>query len=144
MRWLDRAESDLAGADLEAPTCILPMGRVSLVLGAWLRTDGNEAFARGVAMPCLILSLALLLTGATVGVGTPARVSALQSAAQTDAEAARQLDIVGMAGVHVAWPIYHGAWARVGVVGLLIDAFAERRAIPYAEALRADETRRQP
>jgi hypothetical protein len=164
MRWLELAEVYLRGKKLEALIFILPMGLVSLVFGAWLLTDVKEAFARGVAVPCLILGLALLVTGATVGFRTPAQVSALQRAAQADAEAARQAEIVRMAGVNKAWPIYLGAWASFGVVGLLlrfasrnetapgvgvslvffagvgllIDGFAERRAIPYTEALRAD------
>ena len=163
MRWFTLAETYLRGEKLEALIFILPLGLVSLLMGAWLLSDVREAFARGVALPCLLLGLVLTATGAGVGFRTPGQLDALSAAVVADPEAARVAELARMEKVNRNWPIYLGAWAFFGVgglalrfaskndmaqgvgvalvfyagVGLLIDGFAERRARPYTEALSA-------
>ena len=165
MRWFEIAEDYLRGEKLEALIFILPLGLASLLFGAWLYSDVREAFARGVALPCLLLGLVLTVTGAGVGFRTPGQRDALAAAVQADPAAARLAEVARMEKVNRNWPIYLGAWAIFGVgglalrfaskndaaqgvgvalvfyagVGLLIDGFAERRARPYTAALEAAE-----
>jgi hypothetical protein len=164
MRLVDVMTTYLRGEKLEALVFILPLGLAAIVFGAWLLTDAKEPFARGVAWPCVVLGLALTVTGATVGFRTPAQVERLTAAFIAEPEAARAAEIARMKKVDAAWPVYLMAWAvfaiaglalRFGLkhdlaqgvgtalvffagVGLLIDGFAERRARPYVEALTAE------
>lgn len=149
------------GEKIEALVFILPLGLLSLVLGGWLFTDGGSGFARGVAIPFLLMGLVMTTVGATVGLRTPAQVAALESALHNDAPAARTAEVARMSKVNGAWKIYLAVWAAFGVagltlrfathsdflqglgialvffagVGLLVDGFAERRTHPYTEAL---------
>ena len=151
------------GEKIEALVFILPLGLLSLVFGGWLFTDGGSGFARGVAIPFLLMGLVMTTVGATVGLRTPAQVSALESAVHSDAPAARAAEVVRMSKVNGAWKIYLAVWAAFAVagialrfathsdflqglgialvffagVGLLVDGFAERRTHPYTEALTA-------
>ena len=59
MRLLDAMTTYFQGEKIEALVFILPLGLLSLVFGAWLVSDGGAGFARGVAVPFLVLGLAL-------------------------------------------------------------------------------------
>jgi len=54
------------GEKLEALIFILPTGLISLVVGAWLMTDSPTSFARGVAIPFLLMGLLMTTVGAVV------------------------------------------------------------------------------
>ena len=155
------------GEKTEALVFILPLGLLSLVFGGWLLSDGGGGFARGVAIPFLVLGLVMTAVGGSVGFRTPAQVETLQASFARAPEATRIAEVARMEKVNRAWPVYLVAWALVGVaglalrfgargdfsqglgialvffsgVGLLIDGFAERRARPYTEALTAAEAR---
>jgi hypothetical protein len=161
MNIVDVMTDYLRGEKLEALVFILPVGLASLVFGAWLFTDGKEAFFRGLSYPFMVLGLALVVTGATVGFRTPAQVERLTAAYVAEPEKTRAEEQARMDKVNKAWPTYLATWATFGVVGLLlrfalknefgrgvgtalvffagigllIDGFAERRALPYTKAL---------
>lgn len=157
------------GEKTEALVFILPLGLLSLVFGGWLVSDDAGAFARGAAIPFLVLGLVMSAVGGSVGYRTPSQVAALHAAFERAPEPTRRAEIARMERVNRAWPVYLVAWAVFGLaglalrfatrrdftqgigvalvffsgVGLLIDGFAERRARPYTDALHtADETAR--
>lgn len=149
------------GEKIEALVFILPLGLISLVFGLWLITDGGAAFARGVAIPFLLMGLLMTTVGAVVGYRSPAQETQLQARLNTAPEAARQAELERMTQVNAAWPYYLALWALMGVaglvlrfatradltqglgialvffcgVGLLVDGFAERRTHPYMSVL---------
>ncbi len=161
MNIIDLMTDYLRGEKLEALIFILPLGLASLVFGMWLLSDAREPFFRGVSYPFLVLGLLLTVTGATGGFRTPAQVTRLSASYVAAPEKTKQEERTRMEKVNKAWPIYLTAWATFGVVGLLlrfalqnelargvgaalvffagvgllIDGFAERRAIPYSNAL---------
>jgi hypothetical protein len=163
MKLIEILEAYFAGEKLEALLFILPLGVVSLVFGASLLFLTKDAFARGVAIPCLVLGLALAATGGAVGVRTSSQVATLKAAYAAEPEAMRAAEAARMKKVNANWPIYLTCWVAFAIaglilrfgpksdmaqgigtalvffagVGLLIDGFAERRARPYTEALTA-------
>ena len=151
------------GEKLEALVFILPAGLISLVGGAWLMTDSPTSFARGVAIPFLLMGLLMTTVGAVVGYRSPAQVQALEQSLKTNPHAAVTEELTRMSKVNKAWPVYLAIWGLLGVaglalrfltsadllqgigialvlfagVGLLVDGFAERRTHPYTSALHA-------
>jgi hypothetical protein len=160
----------LRGEKLEALVFILPLGLASMVFGAWLLTDSKEAFFRGVAGPFVVLGLVLTVTGATVGFRTPAQVERLSAAYVAQPEQTRVEEQARMGKVNAAWSTYLTTWALFAIVGmvlrfalknefgrgigtalvffagvgLLIDGFAERRAVPYTRALETPPEKTTP
>ena len=163
MKMLEIMLPYFEGEKIEALVFILPLGLASLIFGAWLLTDNATPFTRGVMIPFLIMGIVATLTGATVGLRTPAQVAQLEQALTQDPAAAIKAERARMEKVNQAWPLYLIAWAAFGIggltlrfaiqgdfaqglgialvffagLGLMIDGFAERRARPYAEALNA-------
>ena len=151
------------GEKIEALVFILPIGLLCLVFSAWLFTDGGPGFARGVAIPFLVMGLVMGTVGAVVGLRTPAQVAALEAGLAAEPQSTVSQEIARMEKVNAAWPRYLVVWALFGVVGLglrfatrseflhglgvalvffagvalLIDGFAERRTHPYVQALTA-------
>ena len=149
------------GEKIEALVFILPVGLLCLVFSAWLFTDGGPGFARGVAIPFVVMGLLMGTVGAVVGLRTPAQVAALEAGFANSPEATLAVEMARMEKVNAAWPRYLVAWALFAVVGLglrfatrseflqgmgialvffagvalLIDGFAERRTHPYVQAL---------
>ena len=164
LRLLDAMHLYFQGEKIEALVFILPLGLLSLVFGGWLMTDGGGGFARGVAIPFLLMGLVMTTVGATVGLRTPTQVASIESALHSEPAAARAAETTRMAKVNGAWKIYLAAWVTFAVVGLalrfatasdflqgigialvffagvglLVDGFAERRTHPYSEALAAE------
>lgn len=151
------------GEKLEALIFILPVGLLALVFGAWLLTDTPSAFARGVAIPLVLMGLVMTTVGAVVGYRTPAQVAQLQAGLRNAPETAVAAESVRMDKVNRAWKFYLVAWGLFGAaglalrfatrgdfgqglgialvlfagVGLMVDGFAERRTHPYTAALAA-------
>ena len=149
------------GEKTEALVFILPMGLLSVVFSAWLLTDNPGSFAKGVAIPFLILGLLMTTVGGVVGFRTPGQVATIIKTMEVDKQAGIQAETQRMIKVNQAWPIYLVIWAVFGTaglllrfsgtsdfyqgigialvffagVGLLIDGFAERRTHPYMNAL---------
>ncbi len=149
------------GEKMEALVFILPVGLLSVVFGAWLLTDQPTSFARGVAIPFLLMGLLMTTVGGVVGYRTPAQAAALELSLQADPQAALKTELARMTKVNQAWHVYLAIWGLFGVaglglrfatssdllqgvgialiffagVGLLIDGFAERRTHPYMEAI---------
>jgi hypothetical protein len=163
MNLLETMTSYFEGEKTEALVFILPIGLLSLVFGGWLVSDNQGGFARGVAIPFLVMGLVMSVVGGTVGFRTPSQAAALHASFETAPEPAAQVELARMEKVNRAWPVYLVVWAAFGIVGLalrfgtrgdftqglgialvffsgvglLVDGFAERRARPYTEALEA-------
>lgn len=163
LKLLDALDLYFQGEKTEALVFILPIGLMALVFGGWLVTDGGAGFARGVAIPFLLMGLVMTTVGATVGFRTPGQVATLHRQIHSEPEAARAAEFQRMNKVNAAWKVYLAIWLSFGVaglalrfatgsdflqgmgvalvffagVGLLVDGFAERRTHPYTEALSA-------
>jgi hypothetical protein len=161
MKLLDVMARYFEGEKIEALVFILPIGLLSVVFGVWLLSDQPGAFARGVAIPFIVMGLVMTVVGGVVGYRTPTQVETLQAAIAASPEPAAAVELARMEKVNRAWPVYLVGWAVFGVlglalrfatrgdftqglgialvffsgVGLLVDGFAERRARPYTEAL---------
>jgi hypothetical protein len=161
MRFLEAATTYFTGEKIEALVFILPLGLLCLVFGGWLLSDGEGGFARGVAIPFLVMGLLLGVVGGIVGFRTPSQLARLEAAAAVSPASALREEQVRMEKVNRAWPVYLAVWAAFGVVGLflrfatrsdfvqglgialvlfggiglIVDGFAERRARPYTAAL---------
>jgi len=57
MALVDAVQIYFQGEKLEALLFILPLGLMSVVFGLWLLTDNPNSFAKGVAIPFLLLGL---------------------------------------------------------------------------------------
>lgn len=151
------------GEKTEALVFILPVGLISLVFGIWLLTDQPTSFARGVAIPFLVMGLVMCAVGGVVGYRTPAQMEAVQQSLQADRQAALTTEMARMTRINQAWPKYLFLWGLLGVLGLalrfatasdflqgmgiamvffagvalLVDGFAERRTQPYVTAIQA-------
>lgn len=149
------------GEKIEALVFILPIGILSLIFGAWLLSDHPDGFAKGVALPFVLMGLVMTLVGGMVGFRTPSQVATLEAALEASPETSQPNEVARMEKVNHAWPRYLVVWAAFGVlglalrfllqsdfaqglgialvffsgVGLLVDGFAERRARVYTQAL---------
>lgn len=149
------------GEKNEALVFILPMGLLSMVFSVWLLTDNPSNFAKGVAIPFLVLGLLMCSVGSVVGFRTPSQVNGIIKAVEVDQSSALKSEQQRMSKVDKAWSMYLMIWVLFGVgglvlrfvldsdfyqglgialvffagVGLLIDGFAERRTHPYIDTL---------
>jgi hypothetical protein len=170
MKLLEAVATYFQGEKTEAFVFILPIGLLSLVFGGWLISENQGGFARGVAIPFLIMGLVMTVVGVVGGYRTPAQVETLQGSIATSPEPTLQAERARMEKVNRAWPVYLVAWAAFGIVGLalrfatrgdftqglgialvffsgvglLVDGFAERRARPYTAALEAPASSTPP
>ena len=166
MRLLEAMTAYFYGEKVEALVFILPIGLLGLVFGGWLLSESSGGFARGVAIPFVVMGLVMAVVGGVVGFRTPGQLRALESSLAAAPEPALQAERARMEKVNRAWPVYLVAWAAFGVVGLvlrfatrgdftqglgialvffcgvclLVDGFAERRARPYTAALEAPDS----
>jgi hypothetical protein len=132
-----------------------------VIFSIWLLTDNPSSFAKGVAIPFLILGLLMSTVGSVVGFRTPSQLNGIVKAIEVDQQSAIQVETQRMIKVNKAWPVYLAFWLVFGLtglvlrfainsdfyqglgialvffagVGLLIDGFAERRTHPYVNAL---------
>ena len=162
IQLMDAIQIYFQGEKIEALVFILPAGLMSLVFSTWLLTDNPGQFAKGVAIPFLILGLLMSVVGGVVGFRTPAQVASLHQAIEANAPVGVQAETERMVKVNQAWPMYLAIWCLFGIVGmglrfavaseffqgvgialvffagvgLLIDGFAERRTHPYMDALK--------
>lgn len=151
------------GEKVEALVFILPIGLLSLAFSVWLFTDEPGAFAKGVAIPFLLMGLLMTTVGAVVGYRTPSQVTQLEQGLKNAPAPTLAAESTRMDKVNQAWFRYLVLWGLFGVaglalrfatsadflqglgialvffsgVGLMVDGFAERRAHPYAEVLKA-------
>lgn len=149
------------GEKIEALVFILPIGLLSLVFSGWLMTDNPNGFAKGVAIPFLLMGLLMSTVGGVVGYRTPAQAAGIVRAIEVDRQAGVQAEINRMIKVNGAWHLYLVMWGLFGIaglvlrfatstdflrglgialvliagIGLLVDGFAERRTHPYVDAL---------
>ncbi|MCB1139687.1 MAG: hypothetical protein KDK23_13065 [Leptospiraceae bacterium] len=160
MDFIQILEDYFRGEKLEAAFFIMPVGLVLIGFGIVALKAETGGFAWGVAAPCFLFGLILLITGATVAFRTNAQVEDLKQkfeqspAAMASAELPRmekvnrnfRMTFYAFGGIALMGLILHYLgmdWARglgavlilAAALGLLIDGFAERRAEPYTKAL---------
>lgn len=161
MNFMEILHTYFRGEKLEALWFILPAGVLLVVLGLVALKAEKGGFAWGVAVPCFLFGAILIVTGATVGFRTDRQVAELEQAYQdSPAEMVRAelprmqkvnanfratfylFGVIALVGLLVHY-LVPADWGRAfgavlilgGAVGLLIDGFAERRAVPYTQAL---------
>lgn len=158
------------GERAEALFFIVPIGILSLVFAGVVYRTQQGGFMWGIVIPFVLLGLALLVTGAVVGLRTSGQVEHLTAIYQTDKAAFIAEEMPRMEQVNANWPRYiamyvvllvlgavlrfavHKDWALsagtalllFAAIGLFIDGFAERRAEPYTKALQALSSRVDP
>lgn len=127
MRLLDAITLYFQGEKIEALVFILPIGLLSLVFGGWLLSEGQGGFARGVAIPFILMGLVMSVVGGVVGYRAPSQVAALEAAltapaagASASGSPALELERARMEEVNRAWSGYLVIWAAFGVIGLAL------------------------
>lgn len=163
MDFLDIMHSYFRGEKLEAAVFIVPVGLLFLgvAAGAWRSEHGG--FLWGAAVPAALFGVALMGTGIVVAARTSGQVAGIERAYRQDAaKMVRQelprmrrvmvlfsrtlpafgvLALLGLGlrfGLRSDWAVALGAiLLAAGGIGMVIDGFAERRAVPYVAALEA-------
>lgn len=161
MGFIEVMQDYFRGERLEALWFIAPAGALLVGLGLVALRAESGGFAWGVAVPSFVVGLVLLGTGIGVAARTPKQVAALERRLHEAPAAMVREELPRMRQVNDNWKYYLGAssalvvvglllrlfvradWAwgagpalvLAGAIGLLIDGFAERRAIPYTAAL---------
>ena len=149
------------GEKLEALWFIIPIGILLMVFGVVALKAERGGFAWGIAIPCFIFGLILIGTGTGVGLRTAGQIAEIEKgfnetpAAMVEKELPRmekvnanfRLTFIAFGIVAALGLLIHylcgPEWGRgfgavlilAASIGLLIDGFAERRAIPYTSAL---------
>ena len=161
MSFIELMHTYFSGEKLEAFWFILPIGILLIVLGMVALKAERGGFALGIAIPCFLFGIILVGTGLGVGVRTNGQVAETEKNFLENPDTMVQNELSRMEkvndnfrltyivfGILVAVGLlihYVGGanWGRglgaililVGAIGLLIDGFAERRAVPYTTAL---------
>jgi hypothetical protein len=161
MTFLDTMHAYFRGEKLEALFFIVPAGLALVGLAVVALKVERGGFAWGVAVPCFLFGVALLGTGGVVAARTDGQVAAIERAyAVAPASMVRSelprmrkvaadfrtyfvtFAVLAAAGLLLVTLVQAG-WARGlgpalllgGALGLLVDGFASRRAVPYTAAL---------
>lgn len=79
------------GEKTEALVFILPFGLLSVIFSVWLLTDNPGNFAKGVAIPFLILGMLMSTVGSVVGFRTPTQLNEIIKAVEVDQQSAIQV-----------------------------------------------------
>jgi hypothetical protein len=161
MSFIEIMHAYFRGEKLEALWFILPAGILLLTFGAMALKAERGGFAWGVAIPCILFSLIFMGTGIGVGTRTKGQVAELEQTFQKSPAAMVQKELPRMEKVNANFKLtfmvfgllaavglgihYFGGpnWGRglgvalilISAIGLLVDGFAERRAVPYTAAL---------
>ncbi len=163
MPFVEILQTYFRGEKLEAWFFIFPAGLALVALGVVALRESRGGYAWGVAVPCILGGLALVATGVGVGARTDRQVSELLAgyhdapAQMVEVELPRMervnanfrsthvifgvMAVLGLGflyGVPKDWALGLGqALVLLAGIGLVVDGFASRRAVPYTEALAA-------
>lgn len=161
MSFIEIMHTYFRGEKLEALFYILPIGLLLVFAGITALKAEKGGFAWGIAMPFILFGLVLVGMGIGIGVRTNGQVAALEKAYIENPDVMVRTELPRMEKVNANFKLtfivfgllsaaglfihYLGGmnWGRgigaafilIGALGLLIDGFAERRAIPYTKAL---------
>jgi hypothetical protein len=161
MKFIETMLHYFQGEKMEALVFILPIGLLCLVFGGWLLSEGHPGFAKGVAIPFIVMGLLIAVIGGTVGFRTPTQTSHIQQSYVADPAETVKSEIVRMEKVNQAWRWYLAIWVIFAIlglglrlfttsdflrglgialvffagVGLMIDGFADRRAQIYSKVI---------
>lgn len=149
------------GEKLEAFLFITPAGVILLILGIVALYVEKGGFAWGVAIPAFLFGLILLGTGLSVGLRTHSQVTQITQSYKENPANMVQTELPRMQKVNALFVTTYkifGAlvivalilifavatgWSRglgamlvlAAGIGLMVDGFASRRALPYTHAL---------
>ena len=161
MPFLETMHTYFRGERLEAIWFIAPIGVLLIAFGVVMLKGDRTGFSLGAAVPAVLFGLVLVGTGIGVATRTPAQVEQLSEAYESDPDAMLADEIPRMENVNALFRttfvafgaaivvgllltyVVRSDWAQglgsalilLGALGLLIDGFASRRAIPYTQAL---------
>jgi uncharacterized membrane protein len=161
MSFLDTMQTYFRGEKLEAIAFIVPIGILLVAFGVIALKVERGGFAWGVAVPCFLFGLIFFGTGAGITARTATQVAEIKKAYERAPAAMVQAELPRMqkvnanfrttfmafgalAALGLAMPfLFRADWSRgagavlvlTGAIGLLIDGFAEQRAVPYTAAL---------
>jgi hypothetical protein len=150
------------GEKLESFVFIAPFGLLCIAFAIAILYESRTPFSIGLAIPFLVLGAVLLGVGLAVGLRTDGQLAALNTLYASDKARFLAEELPRMQKVNAAWPTYIRTWCSFlaigivlrfivkqdwafgfgvgliffGAVGLIIDGFAERRAVPYTAALK--------
>ena len=161
MSFLDVLHTYFRGEKIEALAFILPIGLALLAFGLVILKVERNGFTWGAAVPSILFGLVLIGTGIGVGRRTSGQVAELTRSFEEAPAIMVQTELPRMHKVNANfrttfWAfgmlvvlglillyLVRAEWAQglgsalilAGAIGLLIDGFAERRAVPYTAAL---------
>lgn len=161
MSFIEIMHTYFKGEKLEAIFYILPIGALLIAIGITALKAERGGFAWGIAVPTLLFGIVLVGTGIGIGIRTNSQVNALEKAYSENSYNMAEKELQRMETVNKNFRItfiafgcvaaagllvhYLGGtdWGRglgatlilIAALGLLIDGFAERRAVPYTKAL---------
>ncbi len=167
MSFLENMNVYFRGEKLEAMFFILPIGVLLIAFGAVALKAEHGGYAWGVAIPCFLFGLVMVITGAGVAGRTSGQVAELTlgyeeaPAAMVEKELPRMQKVnslfkttfiafgvataIGLAlifAVRTDWARGLGsALVLIAALGFMVDGFAGRRALPYTAALEELESR---
>ena len=161
MSFLDVMSTYFRGEKIEALAFILPIGLLLVIFGGVVLKSERTGFTWGAAIPAIVFGLVFTAIGISVGARASGQVEALRQgfeqapATMVQAELPRiqkinhtfRMTIITF-GVLVAIGMVllyavRTEWAQglgsvlilISALGLMIDGFASRRAVPYTAAL---------
>lgn len=161
MSFIEIMHTYFRGEKLEALYFILPVGLLLVFLGIVALKAERGGFAWGIAVPCLLFGIVLMGTGIGVGTRTRGQVAELERSFLKNPVEMVQKELPRLEKVNANFKLtfivfgvlvaaglgihYLGGpnWGRglgaalilISAIGLLVDGFAERRALPYTAAL---------
>ena len=161
MTFLDIMYTYFRGEKLEAFWFILPIGILFIIFGVVALKAERGGFAWGIAIPCFLVGIIFIGTGAGVGFRTARQVADLERGFKEQPAQMIKKELPRMEKVNTNFRMTFFIFGAVvalgllihylggpecgrglgavlilaGAIGLLIDGFAERRAVPYTTAL---------
>ena len=143
---------------------LIPVGLAYVGAAIWLWRTEPGGFASALGIPLLLVALVGVGVGGFLAWKTPAQVETLKSSLDAEPKAALGVEVERMEKVNGNWVVLKIVWTIMGIAGLacvmmagdrgwmqglglgllvlstmamVIDVFAERRALIYFEALQA-------
>ncbi|AOY64523.1 hypothetical protein Xgly_01915 [Xanthomonas citri pv. glycines] len=161
MPFIDAMHMYFRGEKIEAIYFIAVTGLLLVIFGVAALKAERGGYAWSVVIPSILFGIVLVGVGAGVGLRTDKQVAAIESGLQESPSMLVQKELPRMQKVNANFRMTYYVlglvaalglilhyvagpeWGRglgstlvlLGAIGLLIDGFAERRAVPYTAAL---------
>lgn len=161
MSFIDVMHAYFRGEKIEAIFFIATTGLALVIFGITALKAERGGYAWGVGIPSILFGLVLIGVGAGVGLRTDQQVAEIEHSFHQSPSALVNQELPRMEKVNANFRVTYyvlglvaavgllihylggSGWGRglgstlvlLGAIGLLIDGFAERRAVPYTAAL---------